>query len=397
MVNLEKVGLFFKERKDIELKRISDTRENVAPGFNLFALISDIYYRENMHSDILREILSPNGNHGEGDLYLRLFLDFINSFCKVPQIDIHHYRHGAKAVREAGRRDITISTDKRAIIIENKINDAGDTANQIPTYYNQLKDDFEIDAIVYLTLSQTKEPDRTTWGKDYDKTIDQKLVSIRAYEGKSTDLCNGWLKRCIETTSHIDNLSILRQYFRIIKFLTRNHMDIDFMQKFKEFLEENKKDNYSEVALSIRKTVDDYPAFITKNILDHFKVENRHIPFKNIAPAPDGPQLVYLSNYYVHNYAFCSVIWISLDQWKIDFSVRNPKAWSKKEPEAVIKAIGYDERFVWNNEDRFLYVIKDNFMNFESQAIEFIEGFLKTLTEKKSEIELALKNIKISE
>ena len=35
-------------------------KRDVDIGFNLFALISDLYYRENFHSDILRALIDPS-------------------------------------------------------------------------------------------------------------------------------------------------------------------------------------------------------------------------------------------------------------------------------------------------------------------------------------------------
>ena len=49
----------------------------VEMGFNLFHLISDVYHRENLHSDMMEAIISPSGSHGHRDRFLQLFLDFL--------------------------------------------------------------------------------------------------------------------------------------------------------------------------------------------------------------------------------------------------------------------------------------------------------------------------------
>lgn len=54
------------------------SKQKVDVGFNLFELISDYYYRETLHSDILRALLEPTEKHGEGPLFLRLFSFFFN-------------------------------------------------------------------------------------------------------------------------------------------------------------------------------------------------------------------------------------------------------------------------------------------------------------------------------
>ena len=40
--------------------------------YNLFRIISNLYYRENFHSDIISFFLDPNGNHGCKHLMLNL-------------------------------------------------------------------------------------------------------------------------------------------------------------------------------------------------------------------------------------------------------------------------------------------------------------------------------------
>ena len=56
-------------------------------GFNAFALMSDIYHRENFHSDILCEILNPNGEHKEGKKFLQAFFDLLLDFCDEQNIN----------------------------------------------------------------------------------------------------------------------------------------------------------------------------------------------------------------------------------------------------------------------------------------------------------------------
>ena len=43
-------------------------------GFNIFRLTSDIYYRENYHSDVIKAFLDPTEKHNEKSLFLQLFI-----------------------------------------------------------------------------------------------------------------------------------------------------------------------------------------------------------------------------------------------------------------------------------------------------------------------------------
>lgn len=52
-----------------------DISKNVQPqkSLNVFSLVSDLYYRENFHSDIICEFLNPAGSHNEGTTFLFAF------------------------------------------------------------------------------------------------------------------------------------------------------------------------------------------------------------------------------------------------------------------------------------------------------------------------------------
>src|SRR5208337_3472131 len=68
--------------KNKELASISEdynecSNRKVDYGFNLFILISDKYYQENFHSDILKALLDPYEKHEEGYAFLYQFLDYI--------------------------------------------------------------------------------------------------------------------------------------------------------------------------------------------------------------------------------------------------------------------------------------------------------------------------------
>ena len=133
-------------------RRISDI------GFNIFRLTSDIYYRENYHSDVIKAFLDPTEKHNEKSLFLQLFIEMLNLAGKTIKKDDFK---DAEVVREEGKIDILIKseTTKKAIIIENKINNAGDMARQLPRYYDLVSSNFTIDAIVYLPLDKSKRPD----------------------------------------------------------------------------------------------------------------------------------------------------------------------------------------------------------------------------------------------
>lgn len=51
-------------------------------GFNVFLAISDVYYRENFHSDFMAMLLDPSSPHQEGSLFLQGFVEMLNKKLK---------------------------------------------------------------------------------------------------------------------------------------------------------------------------------------------------------------------------------------------------------------------------------------------------------------------------
>lgn len=127
-------------------------------GFNVFTLMSDFYYRENFHSDIIAAFLNPFGEHKQGNLYLNLFVTMLGLNSKDYEF--------SEVKREEHRIDILIRNEKskKAIIIENKMNNAIDMDQQIPRYYREMASkDYDIEKIVYIPLDISKKPDTSTW------------------------------------------------------------------------------------------------------------------------------------------------------------------------------------------------------------------------------------------
>ena len=128
--------------------------------FNIFELISDIYYRENFHSDIIAQLL-------RNEIILKNFLDFIG-------VDKSKYEN-CEVEREESKIDILIKTEKNCIIVENKLNWAKDMPEQLFRYYNECKNNkkLEVDKIVYLSPNSWKQPEEQSI-----KEIPKELIKI---------------------------------------------------------------------------------------------------------------------------------------------------------------------------------------------------------------------------
>ena len=143
-----------------------ERRRREAAGLNVFTIVSETFYRENFHSDIWATFLDRNGPHGGGTEYFRHFIAFLKA-CSLQPNDIPDADTFGDYVtkREKDRIDVSIrgeGKDKcrpKAIIIENKINNAVDQSKQLPRYYKELSKEFDVVAIVYLSLCRRR---RTT-------------------------------------------------------------------------------------------------------------------------------------------------------------------------------------------------------------------------------------------
>lgn len=114
--------------------------------FNVF---DTIWPNENTLSDIIGNILNEKGTHGQGNIFLKGFINFI----KLKKLKIPEDNYDYKVLREVsanGRIDILLESDRFAIIIENKPF-THDQQDQINRYYDAMEEKHEGNvAAIYL-------------------------------------------------------------------------------------------------------------------------------------------------------------------------------------------------------------------------------------------------------
>ena len=259
-------------------------------GFNIFTIISDLYYRQNFHRDVIFEFLNPKGSHKQGDKFLLVFFEMLG----IKKIDFSHtYVEKEYPIDNKRRIDTLILDDenKNAIIIENKMNNACDMYRQIPDYYNYIRSlGYEVISIVYLPLMYNKVPDENGW-KDKEKEEIHKCIKILTAFGDNEiiNLCDNWLTKCINTINDIDCIATIRQYIKLIKYLNLNNMDNVLLEKFYENLKvgENLK-----TASSIRNMLNELPTYLATRIqnryMDNYSPFNKIWRYKNIDTVFEG-------------------------------------------------------------------------------------------------------------
>lgn len=198
--------------------------------FNIFELISDIYYRENFHSDIIAQLL-------RNEIILKNFLDFIG-------VDKSKYEN-YEVEREESKIDILIKTEKNCIIVENKLNWAVDMPEQLFRYYNECKNNkkLEVDKIVYLSPNSWKQPEEQSI-----KEIPKELIkTIIGYDGENNDFYTMVLQKSLEEMNNKEPKEwrlLLEHYLKILRKTGVTKMDTltkKFYEKIKEEPQEYEK------------------------------------------------------------------------------------------------------------------------------------------------------------
>ncbi len=358
------------ERYEENLKK-----RNVDIGFNLFELISDHYYRETFHSDILNALLDPTGKHQGGKKYLDIFLNYLRSQHGA-EIDLSHYSD-AQVVKEEDRIDILIKGCKHAIIIENKINNADDKKKQLPRYLKKVNGyGFACDAIIYLRLNGNLGPDTTGWndGEFEPQLIEElkrKLKVICAFDDTEKDLLNGWISKCEKESDHLDAHAILRQYGKIIEKLEGNIMNEPNMKEFYNVMVKDDGKNL-KTALSLEKMLADLISYRVQKILDKFKDDQT--PFDKIGIAENYFD-AYFQGLGKHGNLGLDIV-VYPDYYSFRFCDKDdPKG--KKAEELLQKMKCFDE-YTLNHEGGW-YCKKFAFPSEEDDLIKHITNFKKNL------------------
>lgn len=218
-INIEKFKKIFNEYKVAKDKIEKDFKLDLNNNFNFFEAISDTYKKENLHSDLMKQILDPTTKEIGNISYLKSFLEIIEVIDDF--VDLRN----VKVERERNRIDILISNNENAIIIENKINNAPDQDKQLERYYKIVSKHKEVKKIVYITLSSEDNGEPSNLNEyDDSNTIREKLIHLPAVskDTQKKSLIN-WLDECIESTlkNNIGKI-FLGQYKQLLAYLGGN-------------------------------------------------------------------------------------------------------------------------------------------------------------------------------
>ena len=197
--------------------------------FNIFELISDTYYKENFHSDIIARLL-------EHETVLKYFLDFID-------VDASKYlNNDYSVVREENNIDILIKTDTNCIIIENKLRWAKDMKEQLSRYYNDcLKNNLEPDKVIYLSPNTLKQPTSQSIGN----IPKDKIEIIYGYDGENEDfytkVIENSLNDFIKNNEAKEWILLAEHYLKILRETGVTKMDKLTQDFYNEIIDNTEK------------------------------------------------------------------------------------------------------------------------------------------------------------
>lgn len=206
------------------LRRAVYEQDAVAPRLNLFEAIGVSRKEVKTHSALLRLLLDPRGEHGQGNLFLRAFLDMLRGKgAPLPEIDESLDVHWQVLVEHDtgdGRLDLLLRNEeaKTWIVVENKI-DACDQDGQLWRYWRWLRDETPSDAtrvLCYLTIDGDPPSTASTKGArgETRESMQRALVLL----SHKRDI-GSVLTRTVDRIAAPDVNALVTQYRRLLRSL----------------------------------------------------------------------------------------------------------------------------------------------------------------------------------
>lgn len=187
-------------------------RRKTGRNFNIFD-IAGIADKEIIICRVLCDLLSPDGSHAQGIVYLKLFMESVlhRDIVESELLQAHVYRE--YVIKENRRIDIVIQTPHDFIPIEVKIN-AADRETQCEAYYQEAKHHTEKPTLYYLTKHGNMPDEKSMGFLKNSNAI--KPISF------AVDILT-WLKDCVcqsETIRLAPIREILLQWIDVIQRMT---------------------------------------------------------------------------------------------------------------------------------------------------------------------------------
>ena len=224
---------------------------------SIFKEISNYHYRENYHSDILALYLRFKEVKKEFIVWLNNCLSHENKAVNYDEYDEGFVE------REEDRIDILLysSDRKKAIIIENKSNNAADQPKQLFRYYSKLKkENIIVEAIFYLNKTSLKEPNLSELHENEMKELIELLVVGKLVEEDS--FTENVIKKVIQKTNNIRLNALSQEIMDLFNSVIYGDINMEDLENFAKELSEN--DNLEKLKKAIEAYYDVPKYFVNK-------------------------------------------------------------------------------------------------------------------------------------
>ncbi len=226
---LQKVKSILQEEKVLKEERLRR-----GEFFNIFEVMRAEDDEASTHSALLAELLNPEGKHGCGDSFYRLFVDnviepHVKSYVDVKSVG--KIRAYSEYFIGNGRLDILLEdSNNKAVIIENKIY-AGDQEGQLYRYKKFADGKYGKGnyLILYLTLDGHSPDSISITGNGMTMEEGKDFFRI-SYENLLP-----WISLCKEKATDVPTVrETLTQYYNLIAKLTYQDMEQTTKEKMVE-------------------------------------------------------------------------------------------------------------------------------------------------------------------
>jgi hypothetical protein len=259
--------------------------EKTGAKFNIYSVARIERMEELVHSRMITELLNPKGSHGQGNVFLEIFLrtafpDELSLDCERAIVEAERPFCIASLT---GRIDIIIELDSAVIVIENKI-DAPDQNLQMARYRDYAKTIANGRAVFLLYLTpDRRDPNESSMGGQ-----NQPVVDLLAYP----DEIALWLDQCLLSCVNKKLFSLIEgisQYRRLIDKITGKTMNADEKKEI-DFLLENHENLLAAKRVSDRFQAADFRGRLLWKFLQELQHELTSLGFRQIGKGSEARQ-----------------------------------------------------------------------------------------------------------
>ena len=193
--------------EDVDFKSLA--RKTRGAEFTVFDVLESSDY-EIRHSSVLAWLLDPNGNHGQGHSFLKLFWKCISSEQDLPDLSFQKYSVAREGENENEKLDLFIKAEEWVIVIENKLF-SPETGDQLDRYFNYIERGYaksSRSAFIFTStpdgIDPVKENDKKNWKPISYSTVAQavlqflKMFFADRCEQFSGAVCGAHREKCVE-------------------------------------------------------------------------------------------------------------------------------------------------------------------------------------------------------